>query len=368
MALLAITLPPRAHAADPLLFISSFAPGDNGAIHAFQFDIKTGAMTPLHKTTGVENPFFLALSPDQKFLYSIHAKKFGGKENEEVAAYELAGKTGRLKLLNRQSSMGTASCYLHVDSTGRTLVVANYSTGSVASLPIKEDGSLGEAASVIQHAGSSVNASRQKEPHAHSIVISPDNRFACAADLGSDKVLTYRLDARAAKLTPNDPPSAKSPAGAGPRHLTFHPNGRLAYVINELSNSVTVFAWDTASGSLTEKQTIPTLPQDFKGASYCADVKITPDGQFLYGTNRGHDSIAAFRIADDGKLSLVAIEPSFGKGPQNLAITPGGEFLICANMPGKNVVVFAIDKPSGRLKPAGGPVPVPSPSCIMVLR
>lgn len=356
-----------ANADEPLVFISAFAAGDKGSIQAFQLESKTGQLKPVQQTTGVEHPFFLAVSKDQKFLYSIHAKNFGGKENEQIAAYQIEGRTGQLKLLNRQSALGTAACSLDVDATGKTVLVANYSSGSVASLPVKADGSLGEAASFVQHVGSSVNKDRQKEPHAHCIVVSPDNRFVFAADLGLDQVLSYRLDATTSKLTPNDPPFVKSPPGAGPRHLTFSPNGKRVYVINELSNSVTVFDYDAKAGSLTETQTISTVPADFKGTSYCADLKITPNGRFLYGTNRGHDSLAAYRIGDDGKLTLIGIEPSLGKGPQNLAIMPGGELLLCANMPGNNVVVFRIDPQNGGLKSVGEPVAITSPSCIMVL-
>ena len=356
-----------ANAEEPLIFISAFAAGDKGSIQAFQLESKSGQLKPVQQTTGVEHPFFLAVSRDQKFLYSIHAKNFGGKENEQIAAYQIEGRTGQLKLLNRQSALGTAACSLDVDATGKTVFVANYSSGSIASLPVKADGSLGEAASFVQHTGSSVIADRQKEPHAHCIVASPDNRFVFAADLGLDQVLSYRLDAKTSKLTPNDPPFAKSPAGAGPRHLTFHPNGKRVFVINELSNSVTVFDYDAKAGSLTETQTISTLPADFKGTSHCADLKITPNGRFLYGTNRGHDSIAAYRIGDDGRLTLIGIEPSLGKGPQNLAIMPGGELLLCANMPGNNVVVFRIDSQTGGLKSVGEPVAITSPSCIMVL-
>jgi 6-phosphogluconolactonase len=198
-------------------------------------------------------------------------------------------------------------------------------------------------------------------------VVSPDNKYVFAADLGTDQIRCYKLDPVAAKLTPNDPPFAQAPAGAGPRHLTFHPTGKRAYVINELLNSVTVFDYDAGAGRLTERQTVPTLPPDFKGTSHCADLKITPDGKFLYGTNRGHDSVAAYRIGADGRLALVAIEPSLGKGPQNLAITPDGAWLLCANMPGNSVAVFKIDPDTGRLKSAGDPVKHPSPSCIMLL-
>lgn len=355
-----------ASAADPVVFISAFEPGEKGAIHAYSLDIATATLKPLHRTTGVENPFFLGMSPQGKFLYSIHAKNFGGKGDEELAAFEIVGRSGKLKALNRQSARGTAACYLQVDSTGKTVVVANYSSGSVAALPVQSDGSLSPAATFVQHAGSSVNQARQEGPHAHCFVISPDNRFAFAADLGLDQILAYRLEA-GAKLTPNLQPFVRTPPGAGPRHLTFHPNGKRVYVINELLNSVTHFDYDTATGMLIERKTISTLPKDFVGTSHCADLKITPDGRFLYGTNRGHDSIAAYSIADDGQLSLIAIEPSLGQGPQNLAITLGGELLICANMPGKNVAVFRIDGNSGVLKPAGAPMEMPTPSCIQLL-
>ena len=352
-------------AEDPLVFISAFASGDKGAIHAFQFDSKTGELKPLHRTTDIRNPFFLAISPDQRFLYAIDAEKFGGAENEFVATYSIEGRTGALKRLNLQSARGTASCYLDIYATGRTVVVANYSSGSVAALPVQKDGSLGEAASSVQHSGTGADPARQKGPNAHSIVVSPDNRFALAADLGIDKVLSYRLDAATATLTPNEAqPFAKMQPGSGPRHLTFHPNGKRVYVINEMKNTVTFFAYAADSGTLTERQTIATLPADFTGKSFTADLKITPDGRFLYGTNRGHDSIAIYRIADDGQLSLITIQPSLGKGPQNLLITPDGQWLLCANMPGNSVVVFQIDPKTGNLKPAGEPVAMPMPSCI----
>jgi 6-phosphogluconolactonase len=350
-----------------LVFISAFTAGEKGAIHAYNLDLRTGQLKLAHRNTDVENPFFMALSPDGKFLYSIHAKSFGGKENEEVAAYQVEGRTGQLKLLNRQSAMGSASCYLDIDATSKTVVVANYSTGSVASLPVAQDGSLGKAASFVQHSGSSVDPARQKAPYAHCIVVSPDNRFAYAADLGIDQILGYRLDAETSKLSPNRQPFVRTPSGAGPRHLTFHPNGKHLYAINELKNSVTLFDDLPESGMLIEQQTISTLPEDFDGTSHCADLKITPDGRFLYGTNRGHDSIAAYNIGDDGRLKLIGIQPSLGNGPQNLAITSDGKLLLCANMPGNNVAVFRIDRESGVLKSVGEQVSMPMPSCIMLM-
>jgi 6-phosphogluconolactonase len=350
-----------------LVFISSFAPGNDGAIQAFNLDPGTGALTLSHRTTGIENPFFMALSPDRRFLYAIDARQFGGTENEQVAAYRITDRSGELKLLNRQSSRGTSSCYLAVDATGKSLLVANYSTGSVAALPVRKDGSVGEASSFVQHAGSSVDPARQTGPHAHSIILGPDNRHVYAADLGLDQVVSYRLEASRAKLTPNRQPFVRTPPGAGPRHLTFHPDGRHLYAINELGNSVTLFDYEPKTGVLIERQTVSTVPKGFEGKSYCADLKITPDGRFLYGTNRGHDSIAGYRIGEDGRLTLIGIEPSLGAGPQNLAITPGGELLLCANMPGNNVAVFRIDPQSGSLTSAGAPVAVKSPSCIRIM-
>lgn len=278
----------------------------------------------------------------------------------------MLGRTGKLKKLNQQSSLGTASCFLDIDKSGKAVVVANYSTGSVASLPVKKDGTLGKATSFIQHTGSSVDPGRQKEPHAHSIIVSPDQKFVFAADLGLDKVLAYKLDPETAKLTASPQPFVRTVPGAGPRHMTFHPDGKHLYVINELKNSVSAFDYDPKTGTLIEQETISTLPEDFKETSYCADVKITPNGRFLYGTNRGHDSIAAYKIDDKGQLELLEIKPSLGKGPQNLAITSDGRYLLCANMPGNNVIVFEINKETGKLKAVGDPVSIPSPSCIMI--
>lgn len=355
-------------ASDPVIFVSAFKSGQEGAIHAYRFDSASGRLKLLHRNTDVENPFFLAVSRDGRFLYSIDAEKFGGTDDEFVASFKIEGRDGRLTRLNQQSARGTASCYLDVDATGKTVVVANYSTGSVAALPVQKDGSLGPANGFSQHSGSSVDPKRQKGPNAHCIVVSPDNRFALAADLGIDRIKIYQLTADSAAIAAGKiQESASLPPGSGPRHLTFHPNGKRVYVINELKNTITFFDYGAAEGTLTARQTISTLPPDFTGRTNTADLKITPDGKFLYGTNRGHDSIAIYQIADDGQLKLVSIKPSLGKGPQNLLITPDGRWLLCANMPGNNLVVFAIDPVSGGLKQAGDAVSIPMPSCIRLL-
>ena len=346
---------------DRLIFISAFSSGNDGAIHAYRLD-ETGEMTLLQRTTDVEYPFFMALSPDRRFLYSIHEFEEG-----RVAAFAVSGEGGQLTRLNHQPSGGGGACYVDVDATGKTLVVANYNGGSVAGLPIEADGSLGETAgSFFQHEGSSVCPDRQMEPHAHCIVISPDNNYAYTADLGLDKLVNYRLNAETATLSPNHQPFARTLPGAGPRHFTFHPHAPHAYVINELHNSVTVFDYDGATGTLIEQQTIGTLPTDYDETSHTADLKITPDGKYLYGTNRGHDSIACYAIEADGRLSLQSIEPSLGGGPQNLAITPDGGLLLCANMVEGNVVVFTIDAESGMISAVGDPTSIPSPSCMVI--
>jgi len=360
-----LIMPATSRADDPLIFVSAFAAGDEGAIHAFRFDSKAGTLTPQHQTTDVEHPFFLVISPDGRFLYSIDTDKFGGTEDEFVAAYSIKGRSGKLARLNRQSAKGSASCYLDIDATGKTVVLANYSTGSVAALPVRKDGTLGKATSFVQHEGSSINPKRQKAPYAHSIEVSPDNRFALAADLGIDKVMIYQLDAAKAKLTAGNAQAFVTvDPGSGPRHLTFHPDGKSVYLINELNNTVTYFKYASESGELASQQTISTLPADFDGVSHCADLKITPNGKFLYGTNRGHDSVAIYEIGDDGRLTLVKIEPSLGKGPQNLFITPDGKWLLCANMPGNNLIVFKIDSKTGLITAHGDPISIKMPSCI----
>jgi len=371
MVLVGTMLSRDALAADPanrlLVFISSFATGDDAGIHACSLDLSTGKLEPIRRSTDVQQTFFMALSPDRRHLFATHApNSFGGPDNEEVSALEVVDEDGQLKLLNRQSSLGTATCYLHVDATGKSLLVANYSSGSVAVLPIRADGTLGEAASFVKHEGSSVNPERQGEPHAHAIIPNPSNRFAYAADLGTDKIMAYRLDADTGRIAAAFQPFARTPAGSGPRHLTFHPRSRRLYAINELLNTVTLFDHDADSGFLIERQTISTLPDGYQGTSYTADLKITPDGRFLYGTNRGHHSVAAYRIADEGTLELVEIEPSGGAGPQNLAITPDGQYLLVANMPGNNVAVFRIDAKTGALERVGEPVAIPMPSCILI--
>jgi 6-phosphogluconolactonase len=349
-----------------------FAPAESGGIRGFHLDPQTGVLTAAAETRGVPHPFFLALAPSGKTLYSIWADSFAGPENGEVAAWRIADSTGRLTLLGRQSTGGTASCYVETDPSGRTLLVANYSSGDVASLPIDAAGAVLPIVSFFRHEGSSVNPDRQREPHAHAFVhvpAGPDaaSRMAYVADLGTDEIRGYRLDAATARLEPAEQRTTKSAPGSGPRHLRFSKDSCVLYAINELGNTISVYGCGPGTGRLTELQTIPTLPEGTTQRTFAADLRLTPDGRFLYGTNRGHDSIAAYAVATDGRLSLVEIVPSLGKGPQNLAITPDGGLLMCANMPGNNVAVFRIDRRTGSLTSVGPPTEVTSPACIAIL-
>ncbi|MDP6360467.1 MAG: lactonase family protein [Planctomycetota bacterium] len=346
-------------------FISSFAPGDEGSIHACNLDADSGSFELINEHKDVENPFFLALGPGNTRLYSIHVPG-GFGDAGQVVGFNTNLDTGELTRINAASAHGGAACYVDVDGTGKVVVAANYGSGDITSLPVNDDGSLGEPASHFQHEGSSVDESRQQGPHAHCIVVSPDNKYVYSNDLGLDKIMNYKLDVETATLAPNKQPFARTLPGAGPRHFAFHPSKDFAYAINELHNSVTVFIYEPDTGSLLEQQTISTLPDDWEGTSHTADVKLTPDGRFLYGTNRGHDSIAIYSVGDDGLLTLVGIEPSLGGGPQNLAITPDGSLLIVANMPDNKVVTFRINADTGEITHTGATYEIKSPSCIML--
>jgi 6-phosphogluconolactonase len=311
------------------------------------------------------SPSFLAIHPTGQVLYAV-----GESGGGSVSAFALDRKTGTLKFLNRQSSGGGGPCHLVVDNSGKNVLAANYGGGSAVVLPIAANGSLLESSSFVQHKGSSVNKSRQEAPHAHSINLDQANRFAFVADLGLDKVLIYRFDAAKGTITPNDPPAVDVAPGAGPRHFAFHPNGKNAYVINELDLTVTVFVYDPARGVLKPRQTITTLPagvKDRKGMS-TAEVVVHPSGKFLYGSNRGHDSIAIFRIDEaTGELKAAGHQGDKIKTPRNFAIDPIGRYLLAANQNGHSICVFAIDPQSGALTMVGEPVAVPSPVCVRFL-
>ncbi len=301
-----------------------------------------------------------------KFLYAVsEVVTLGGKPTGGVVAFAVDKATGNLTRLNEQPSEGAGPCHLIVDKSGKNVLVANYEGGTVAVLPIDETGRLKPASSVIAHHGKGPNRERQEGPHAHSINVDPANRFAFAADLGADRIFIYRFDPAAGKLTPNDPPAVVIAPGSGPRHFAFHPTGRFAYVINELASTITAFWYDAESGSLSTVQTISTLPKGFKGENTTAEIVVHPSGKFVYGSNRGHDSIAIFSVdAASGHLTAIGHEPTQGRTPRNFSIDPTGTYLLAANLDSNSVTVFRLDPATGRLKATGQKVPVHKPSCI----
>ncbi|MEZ4867636.1 MAG: lactonase family protein [Caldilineaceae bacterium] len=335
-------------------------------IYLAEMDPASGALAIIGKTTDVSNPSFLALHPSGNYLYAVNeVGDFGGQSSGAVSAFAIDRASGALTFLNQEPTNGAAPCHLVVDATGHYLLTANYSGGSVAVHPIGSDGALGAMSDFVQHVGTSVNPQRQQEPHAHSFTLAPDNRFAYACDLGLDKVLIYSLDLAAGKLSPAPQPWVRVHPGAGPRHFDFHPSGNYGYVINEIDSTVTVFRFEVGSGRLTEIQSLSTLPADFAGRSHCADIHVHPSGNFVYGSNRGHDSIAIFTVDPaTGMLTAAGHESTQGKVPRNFAIDPSGTFLLAANQNTDNVVVFHIDQQTGALTPTGHSLEAPTPVCL----
>jgi len=328
-----------------------------------------GRLTAPELAAASPNPTFLAVDPAHRFLYAINEiGNFAGGKSGSVSAFALDAHTGRLTALNQQSTVGSGPAHVSVDGTGKFVMVANYGGGSFASFPVNPDGSLGGAASFFQMHGSSVNPTRQREPHGHFVTADPANRFALMCDLGLDQVLVFKLDPATGTLTPNDPPFARLKPGAGPRHLAFRSDGKFVYVINELDCTLTALAYDAAHGSLAEVQSISTLPpgEEVRKNYSTAEVFVHPNGKFLYGSNRGHNSIAVFSIdAATGKLTLVEHVPSGGKTPRNFNLDPTGRFLLSANQDSGNVVVFRIDEKTGRLTPTGDSVELQKPVCVI---
>ena len=348
------------------VYVGTYTRGDSQGIYHYRLDLASGKLTPAGVTAGVVNPSFLAVHPNRRFLYAVNEiSNFQGKKCGGVGAFAIDPQSGALTLLNQQPSGGIGPCHLVVDERGKNVLVANYSSGSVCVLPIAADGHLGQQTAFIQHEGSSINPRRQKGPHAHSINLDRANRFAVAADLGLDKVFVYRFDAEDGSLRPNDPPFASVAPGAGPRHFAFHPAGQFAYLINELASTVTAFSYNADRGQLDTIQTASTLPEGFDGDNSTAEVQVHPSGKFLYGSNRGHDSIAVFRIdPNSGRLSYVANRSTQGKTPRNFGIDPTGRYLLAANQATGTVVVFRIDPGTGDLSPTGNVVNVPMPVCV----
>lgn len=335
-------------------------------IYLASFDPATGTLSEPALAAEANNPTFLALAPSQRFLYSVgEVPDDAGQARSAILAFARDPETGGLTLLNEQSPHGPGPAHVSVDQTGQVVMAANYRGGSIAAFPVQEDGSLGPATTAIQHHGSGPHPTRQEAAHAHSINPDPGNRFVLVADLGIDQVLVYRLDLEGRRLVPNDPPGVALAPGAGPRHVAYHPSAPFVYVINELGNTVTAFRYDGERGTLAEIQTVPTLPADFNGANTAADIHIHRSGRFLYGSNRGHDSIAAFAVDPaSGRLEPLGHVSTRGRTPRNFGIDPTGAFLLAANQDTDTIVVYHLDERSGLPEPTGQVVGVPSPVCV----
>ena len=356
-------------AGESLVYFGTYTGAKSKGIYVSRFDSVTGKLSEPELVAETKNPTFLAIAPGGNFLYAVsEVDAIGGQRTGAVDAFALDAKSGKLTPLNRQLSGGSGPCHISVDASGKCLLVANYGGGSIAALPISADGSLGEAKTTIQHSGSSVNTNRQAGPHAHFILPSPDNRFTLDCDLGLDKISINRLDASAAKLTPSEPPFATVTPGSGPRHLVFSPDGKFVYVINEMAGTITVFSYVATNAAMTEVQTIATLPRDFSGKSTTAEIALHPSGKFLYGSNRGHDSIAVFAVDQKtGMLTFVEHIATQGRTPRHFVIDPTGQWLLAENQASNSVVVFAIAADTGKLQPTGQTVSIGSPVCAVLV-
>src|SRR3984893_5837513 len=345
-------------------FIGTYtAKTDSKGIYSFRFDSSTGRLTAMALAAPAQDPSFLTVASNEKYLYAVNElSEFNGEKSGAVAAYSLDPKSGKLTQLNQVPSGGADPCYVSFDQTGKYLLVANYTGGSVSTFPVSPDGRIGPASAFVQHTGSGPNKERQEGPHAHFIASSADNRFVFVVDLGLDEVVVYHFDPASGSLIPNHPPFAKLAAGARPRHLAFHPNGKFAYVLGEVNSTVTAFAYDAQKGSFSTLQTLSTLPKDFKGRNDTAEIVVHPSGKFLYASNRGHDSIAEFTIDPArGPLTLAGDFSTQGKEPRNFALDPTGKFLLAANQESNDIVVFRIDQSTGALIRTGQVAQVPTP-------
>jgi 6-phosphogluconolactonase len=353
-----------------LVYFGTYTRAKSKGIYVARFDAATGKLTTPELAAETRNPSFLAIDPAKRFLYSVgEIDELNGKPTGAVNAFSLNRETGKLQFLNQQASGGAGPCHVSVDPFGKCVLVANYGSGSVAALPILEDGKLGPTGSVMQHSGSSVNPERQTGPHAHFIIsVGPPlldgQAFVLACDLGLDKIMLYRLNPDHARLMESQPPFVPIKPGSGPRHLAFAPSGRFVYLINEMACTLTVLQYDPTPDTLREVQTISTLPPDFKGKNTCAEVQVYPSGKFVYASNRGHDSIALFKVDPaSGKLTFVEHQSTLGKTPRHFALDPSGNWLVAENQDTDNVVVFRVDTTSGRLSPTGQQVEIGSPVC-----
>jgi 6-phosphogluconolactonase len=353
------------------VYVGTYTGKASKGIYRLDLDLTTGKLSNPELAAESNNPSFLAIHPGEKFLYAVNeVDSFGGKKAGGVSAFAIDAKTGNLTAINQQTAGGTGPCHLIVDKAGKNVLCANYGGGSVEVIPIDEQGKLAEPSSFMQHKGTSEDPAHKQTPHGHSINVDAANRFAVVCDLGLDKVFVYRFDPAKGALTANEPPAYECKPGSGPRHFAFHPDGKHAYAINELACTITAFDYDADKGVLKEIQAISTLPEGVKKEkSYStAEVQVHPSGKFLYGSNRGHNTIAAFAIdANTGKLTFVGHQGKGIKTPRGFGMDPTGTFMLVGNQDGGNIVEFRIDPKTGELKETGVAMEVGSPVCVKMI-
>jgi len=344
------------------IFVGTYTGKKSQGIYRVDFDSATGKLGTPQVAAEIASPSFLAIDPNRTRLFCVC--ELPGKGAGGVASFALDAKTGELKAISQQSSVGAGPCHITVDKAGKNVLVANYGSGSAAVLPVDKDGKLGEASAFVQHTGSSVDKSRQAGPHAHSVNLDKANKFAFVADLGLDKVLIYKFDPEAGKITANDSPAVDLEPGAGPRHFAFHPNGKYAYVNNEMASTLTALAYDADKGEFKKLNTLSTLPAPHKGNS-TAETVVHPNGKFVYTSNRGHNSIAIFAIDEStGEIKAIGHQGEGIKIPRNFNIDPTGKWMVIANQDGHSIIVYSIDPATGKLTPTDQKAEVGSPVCV----
>lgn len=351
---------------DFYLLAGTYTSGKSEGIYVYKFNSVTGE-SKLLSTINASNPSFLTVSPDEKFVYAVYENADSTRFTVTgfIASFSFDKKTGKLSFINKQESGGKHPCYITIDNSGKWVFAGNYSSGSVAVLPVNTDGSLGIANQTIQHEGSSVLQGRQEEPHVHATVLSKDNKFLYVPDLGIDKLLIYEFNKKSGRLTEAKNPFVVTKPGAGPRHFEFHPNGKFAYLMEEMAGSVSVYQ-TAKKGNLILIQNISALPRDFSGAIGSADIHVSPDGKFLYSSNRGEsNTIGIFKInPKNGLLTWISAQSTLGKTPRNFNFDPSGNFLLVANQNSDEIVVFKRNKETGLLTDSGKRINIPNPVCI----
>lgn len=350
-----------------ILYVGTYSKGGSEGVYVIELDRENKSSKILQTVHDKQNPTFLAVHPNQEFLYVAYREgEDETDKNGTITAYRIDQNTGKLSPLNSFSSMGDSPCHVSVDPTGRMLFVSNYRGGNLAAYRINPDGSLAADPDFVQHQGKSVHPQRQDAPYMHSMIPSADGRYVYGSDLGIDKIMIYQVDAESGALTPAENPFVSSEAGAGPRHFVIHPSLPYAYSVEELSNTVAVYKVDKVTGSLTAESRVPMLSDEVRSEqNTAADIHISIDGKFLYASNRGQDNLVIYLIdPQDGALSLVGHQPTGGKHPRNFRIDNQGELVFVANMESNNIVVFNVDASTGLLKPAGWEMTVPQPACV----